>query len=138
MNRNDFKTLARVRLKEARTLLKAGLYAGAYYLTGYVVECGLKACIAKKTKRFDFPPEKKAIEDVYTHSPTRLIVAAKLGKELDEEKAANPDFSKAWAVVANWSEVSRYGSRDETAARALFDAVTNPKYGVFRWIRKHW
>jgi HEPN domain-containing protein len=32
-------------------LLEAGLYAGAYYLAGYAVECALKACIAKKTAR---------------------------------------------------------------------------------------
>jgi len=57
MNRDDIKKLARIRLKEAKALLKARLFSGAYYLAGYVVECGLKACICRKTKRFDFPPK---------------------------------------------------------------------------------
>ena len=55
MNRDDLRQLARIRLKDARALLNIRNYDGAYYLSGYVVECGLKACIAKKTRRYDFP-----------------------------------------------------------------------------------
>jgi HEPN domain-containing protein len=66
MNRNDFKVIARIRLKEARVLLKNNCYDGAYYLSGYAVECSLKACIAKQTRRHDFP-EKKAVQESYTH-----------------------------------------------------------------------
>ena len=51
MNRYDLRKLAKIRLKEAQILLKNGNYDGAYYLSGYVVECGLKACIAKGTKK---------------------------------------------------------------------------------------
>ena len=50
MNRADFQKLAEIRLEEAATLLNAGKFDGAYYLSGYAVECGLKACIAKQTK----------------------------------------------------------------------------------------
>ena len=49
MNRNDFQQLADVRINEAEALLVQGKYDGAYYLAGYAVECGLKACIAKLT-----------------------------------------------------------------------------------------
>src|SRR5712692_7302814 len=59
MNRNDLRRLARIRLKEARVLLKAACYDGAYYLCGYAVECGLKACIAKATRRSEFPDLEK-------------------------------------------------------------------------------
>jgi HEPN domain-containing protein len=47
--------MAMVRLKEANVLLRLGLSDGAYYLAGYAVECALKACIAKGTRRYEFP-----------------------------------------------------------------------------------
>ena len=46
MNRSDFQQLADVRIDEAAVLFAQGKYDGAYYLAGYAVECGLKACIA--------------------------------------------------------------------------------------------
>lgn len=55
MNRQQLKNIALTRLEEVEVLLKNRKYSGAYYLSGYVVECALKACIAKQTKRFDFP-----------------------------------------------------------------------------------
>jgi len=70
MNRSDFKKLAKVRLKDAQALLEKGCYSGAYYLAGYAVECGLKACIAKQTREFDFPPDRKVIDAVYIHDLT--------------------------------------------------------------------
>jgi hypothetical protein len=54
MNRGEFQELAMIRLQDAKMLLDSECYDGAYYLTGYVIECALKACIAKKTKEFDF------------------------------------------------------------------------------------
>jgi HEPN domain-containing protein len=56
MNRTEFQSLAEVRIREAKALLDAGLWDGAYYLAGYAVECALKACIAKRTRAEDFPP----------------------------------------------------------------------------------
>jgi HEPN domain-containing protein len=55
MNRGELRQLAETRLAEAQILLRAGMWSGAYYLVGYAVECGLKACIAKGTKQDDFP-----------------------------------------------------------------------------------
>jgi hypothetical protein len=40
-----------VRLAEAEALMNLGHADGAYYLAGYAVECGLKACIAQETQR---------------------------------------------------------------------------------------
>jgi len=56
--RKDFQRLAELRAKEAATLAKTGNQQGAYYLAGFAVECALKACIAKKTRRHDFPADK--------------------------------------------------------------------------------
>jgi HEPN domain-containing protein len=51
MNRDTLQRISNQRRREVAVLLEAGLYAGAYYLAGYAVECALKACIAKKTAR---------------------------------------------------------------------------------------
>jgi hypothetical protein len=77
VNRRDFQLLSAVRLKEAKALLEAGFPDGAYYLAGYSVECALKACIAKRTNRHDFPDKKRANES-YTHNLTQLVITAKL------------------------------------------------------------
>jgi HEPN domain-containing protein len=61
VDRKDLQALSNVRLKEAKALLGAGLWDGAYYLAGYAVECALKACIAKQTQRYEFPDKKRVI-----------------------------------------------------------------------------
>jgi hypothetical protein len=45
VNRVQLRQLAEDRLLDAERLLTGGRWAGAYYLAGYAVECGLKACI---------------------------------------------------------------------------------------------
>ena len=64
--RSDFRILSETRLEEARLLLKGRRHLGAYYLAGYAVECALKACIAKQRKRFEFPPKRKSVEQMYS------------------------------------------------------------------------
>ena len=64
MNRAEFKKLALTPLDDARVLLKNRRYSAAFYLAGYAVECSLKACLAKKTRRFDFPPEPEQVKNV--------------------------------------------------------------------------
>ena len=44
---------------------------GAYYLAGYAIECALKACIAKATRRYDFPDRKK-VDASHTHDLREL------------------------------------------------------------------
>lgn len=91
MNRQDLQGLARSRIAEARFLLRGGLHSGAYYLAGYAVECGLKACIAKKTRRFDFP-DKKAVDSSYVHDLEKLVGVAGLTQELQLESKTRPAF----------------------------------------------
>lgn len=136
MNRRDFQELARVRLDEARTLLAAGRFDGSYYLSGYAVECALKACIAKKTRRYEFPP--RAVGDMYTHDLPRLIRAAGLDKALEQAVAADNEFADRWTTAQKWSADSRYVRYTERQAQKLYDALTNRRTGVLRWVRRHW
>jgi len=68
----EFQQLARMRLKDARVLLRSGNTEAAFYLTGVAVECAVKACIAKNTRRHDFPPNQSAVWDIYTHDLGKL------------------------------------------------------------------
>ena len=137
MNKDDFKNLAQIRIREANALLKNGRYEGAYYLCGYAIECGLKAYIAKKTKRYDFP-DKKTVIDSYKHDLSSLVGTAGLELKLDKEIEKNSKFEVNWGIVKDWSVVSRYEKHNEKEARDLFSAVSNKKDGVFQWIKKYW
>jgi hypothetical protein len=76
--RRDFKVLADLRVDEAYVLLVGGKQLGAYYLCGYAVECGLKACIAKRMKLYRFPPKKEYIHKIYSHNLDGLVSAREL------------------------------------------------------------
>ena len=137
MNRQDLQNLARIRIREARTLLKAGLPDGAYYLAGYSVECALKACIAKGTRRHDFP-DKKRVDAMYTHRLPELVRLAELEAERVARSARDPEFRKNWDLVQQWSEQSRYERHGAASSSALVGAVDNRTYGVLQWLRRHW
>ncbi len=82
VNRSEFQVLARSRLQDAAVLHQAGRFDGAYYLFGLAVECGLKACISRKTRRYDFPDRDLALKS-HQHELSRLVEAAGLGTVLD-------------------------------------------------------
>src|SRR3954464_13012587 len=108
MNRTDFKKLVELRVKEAKILLDNKCYEGAYYLAGYAVECALKACIAKKTKRYDFPPSEKTVREFYTHELEKLVRGADLAGALKSKEVSDVQFSLNWAVAKGWKEQARY------------------------------
>lgn len=138
MNRSDFQELSRVREREARAMLRAGHAPGAYYLGGYSVECALKACIAKQTRRHDFP-DKGLAQQVYVHDLEKLLRLAGLEPEFKSALAANPELRLNWAVAKDWNELSRYDlSVGETAAKDLMSACTARKHGVLPWVRERW
>ena len=137
MNRADFQRLAQVRLGEARVLLDNAQYAGAYYLSGYVVECALKACIARQTQQYDLP-DRNLVNQSYTHDLTRLINVAGLRLSLDQESNRDPLFAVYWNVVKDWSEESRYLEQSEAVARDLYTAIADTHHGVFQWIQQYW
>jgi HEPN domain-containing protein len=137
VDRKDLQDLSKVRLKEARALLKQGLYDGAYYLAGYAVECALKACIAKGTQRYEFP-DKKKVESSHSHNLRELIKIADLEDARIEEASKDPDFRTNWDVVQSWSEQSRYRRHRSESAQTLLEAVGDRRHGVISWIKLHW
>ena len=101
------RELALLRLTEAKALLKNGHYDGAYYLSGYIIECALKACVAKQTQKHQFP-DKKTADASHTHKLEDLLKVAQLGDVHREQARANLVFEANWNLVRDWSEQSRY------------------------------
>jgi HEPN domain-containing protein len=137
MDRKDLRALSRVRLSEARALLKAGLPDGAYYLAGYAAECALKACIAKETRRYEFP-EKKRVSASHTHDLADLVKVAELQDALQAAAKSDPVFRQYWNDVQSWSEQSRYGKHSQESARELIEAIGDRNHGVMKWVKHYW
>ena len=137
MTKADLQQLAEDRIEEAKILLDAGKFGGAYYLAGYAVECGLKACIANLLKSEVFP-EKTFSEKCYIHDLGKLMVLADLKDRHGFDMAADADLSRNWGTAAFWTEASRYESKPETEARELYEAITNSAHGVLPWIKRYW
>jgi uncharacterized protein YjaG (DUF416 family) len=137
MDRKALQELSKVRLREARALLAVGLVDGAYYLAGYAIECALKACIAKKTRRHEFPDRKK-VETSYSHKLLDLVRVAGLEDACLERARSDPAFRTNWDVVQLWSEQSRYERYRPEAAHELLEAIGDRRHGVMSWIKLHW
>jgi hypothetical protein len=137
MNRQHLQKIARLRVQEARILLNARQYAGAHYLIGYAIECALKACVAKQTRRYDFP-DKRIANEAFTHDLEKLIRVAGLGLDFANDRTTNRALEINWAVVKDWSEAVRYEyGITEAQAKDLYSASVG-RNGVLPWIRKRW
>jgi len=138
MNKNDLEQLVDIRIKEAKVLLDANSYQGAYYLAGYSLECAIKACIAKQVKQYDFPNLELA-HNSYSHKLTDLLGVAGLKQKLSEKERNDMDFKLNWAVVKDWSEKARYESRvEERKAKDLYEAITHNQSGILAWLKTFW
>lgn len=118
MTRADLQRLTLARLQDAENLFNARRYSGAYHFAGLAVECAIKACIAKRTKRFEF---------------------ADLQSLLEEERAQNPGFDQNWSIIIKWRIDSRYDlSNGRQAASLLIASITQQPDGVLPWLQVYW
>jgi HEPN domain-containing protein len=139
VNRQDLRQLAQDRLQDAAALLAVGRWPGAYYLVGYAVECGLKACIMAHVEATGaIFQDKKFAERCWTHNLEVLVVQANLKPALDALAGANANFSGNWGTANDWEERSRYQQKTQAEAQALYDAISSNPDGVFQWIQNHW
>lgn len=137
-SRAEFQTLADVRLAEARALLDAQLWDGAYYLAGYAIELALKSCVIRQAMIRDAFPDKKYSENCYTHNLEKLVEIAGLGTALQAAMVSNHRLSTNWGLVEGWSEVKRYHRVDRFESEELYRAVNENPAGVLPWIRSQW
>jgi len=137
VTRKELQALAVLRVREAKLLLKNDCPDGAYYLAGYAAECAIKACIARRTVRYEFP-DKKRFEQSWTHNFKDLIAAAELTKVLGDDEKQHPDLSANWAIVRKWKAESRYARYSRAEAEELLNALEDRRHGVLRWLKHHW
>jgi hypothetical protein len=139
LNRTELRQLADDRVLDARSLLNTSRWSGAYYLGGYAMECGLKACVlAFVEKTGQIFRDKRFSEKCFTHNLIDLIDVAGLKKEHEDLLKTNPAFALYWGVAKKWTEAARYQQKSEKEARELDEAITNDPDGVLRWIRTNW
>ena len=138
-SRTEFQQLADVRVEEAAALLAAGLWSGAYYVVGYAVEFGLKACVLARVERtgiiFD---DKKFSEKCWRHDIEALLALADLKSPRDADAPPSSLKRLNWETAGAWNEGCRYKRFSQAAAEDLFDAITNPIEGVLPWIKGRW
>src|SRR5579871_4074947 len=125
MNRSEFQQLADVRIAEAGVLLANDMWDGAYYLAGYAVECGLKACILRLVEQTGIIFEdKKFAEKCWTHDIEVLVALAGLKAVRDADNATDPVRERNWLAAKDWNESQRYSRTPEADARKLYEAIT--------------
>jgi hypothetical protein len=139
VNRQEARQLADEWVVDAKLLLDAGRWHAAYYLAGYAVECGLKACVLAYIERTGIIfQDRRFAERCYTHDLASLVKAADLEIARGRDVAANPALGLSWDTVFNWNVDRRYLATSESDARGLYQAVTDNADGVLPWIRIRW
>ena len=131
--------LAALRLEEAKLLFREKQFSGAYYIAGYAIECALKACIAAQFRENEIP-DRKFVNDIYTHDLEELLALAGLQKPLEMEWRSNPDFKIQWLVIIKWSGEARYTVWTEDQAKGIIDAIDGDGRigGLFQWLSARW
>jgi HEPN domain-containing protein len=133
----DLEALADTRLDDAVHLFRATRYSAAYYLAGYAVELGIKACIASLFQA-NVIPEKSFVNAVYSHKLDELLGLAGIKRQLQDDMKNDAVLSAAWGVASKWNETSRYEMWDQFAAASMIQAVGDQNHGVLQWLKKHW
>ncbi len=135
MNRIDLQNLAEERLGDAQVLFTNNRFGAAYYVVGYAVECGLKACIAKLTRAEDFY-DKTLAKNIFKHDLEELANYARF--DVKQLSQTDSKFAANWAQVKDWSEESRYEIHMQVEAEQMIKAVQDPGHGVMQCIRRYW
>lgn len=139
--RRELKTLARLRLREAYALFDAGLYDGAAYLCGYVVELALKARICRLMDLATYPESGKLQSALRTHNLEDLLMLGGLRPALKRASGRTPGLQMNWEVLLAWTPETRYqpqGTHSRQTALKWLGAVNHPTDGVFAWIARRW
>lgn len=107
LGRRQWRLLANERLADLRALHAGQRWSGVYHMAGLTVECGLKAIVAKRFKR-DQWPEKDLGSKIYQHKASLLIqyLPDFAKTDLESERLSNSLHllyagSKFWAWMSN-------------------------------------
>jgi HEPN domain-containing protein len=140
MNRLEWQKLAERWLVDAKRLLDEHRWSASYYLAGYAVECGLKACILKRlvAESEVIFESRRFSENCWTHDLAELVKLAGLEPARVVDVAANVVLKENWVTALTWSEKARYKTVSHHLAKKLYAAVANKPNGVMQWIKGRW
>jgi hypothetical protein len=114
----DLTSIARARLRDAKSLFASKRYDGAVYMSGYAVELALKARIVRTLKwAGGFPETPAEFSGLQTFKSHNLDVLLKL---TGWQAKIRTKYPVDWARVSQWDPESRY---DRTGAVTQADAV---------------
>ncbi|MBF0495922.1 MAG: HEPN domain-containing protein [Deltaproteobacteria bacterium] len=136
----ELKELANIRLEEVKSLFASELYDGAWYLTGYVVEMALKACICRTLDLDEYPEEGELSRSFKTHRLDILLTLSGLGRKLSQDANNNLRLLENWSGITEWNESIRYspvGTIQKEQVEKIISSLEDED-GVFTWIKKHW
>ncbi|TAI63002.1 HEPN domain-containing protein [Bradyrhizobium sp. Leo170] len=134
--RGTLQRLALAKIEDARLLYENSRFSNSYYLYGYGIELGLKACIARQMVA-ETVPDKAVLRGFFDHDVTKLVGLAGLAEFLKTARE-NPEFDVRWAIASEWSAESRYDMIDAVTAAAMRDAVENSEFGIMQWLQRFW
>ena len=77
VKRDDLQRLGEAVFRDAAFLFEHARYSNSYYLAGYAIEFGLKACIAKLVVA-EAIPDRDLVKSVYSHDFRTLVGLAGL------------------------------------------------------------
>jgi hypothetical protein len=105
VNRAELQQLAEARILDAEALLDASRWSAAYYLTGYAVECGLKACVLAHIEKTGiiFKDRKylRNLANCWTHDLSVLVDLAGLKQEFGEARGVSSALDANWDITSN-------------------------------------
>jgi hypothetical protein len=136
--KQQLRDLANLRLREAEVLFAAGLYDGAAYLCGYVVELALKARICRVLDANEYPDGGKYKQVYAVHDFAQLLFLSGLRPKMDP---SNVTLFNNWSIAVPWNPERRYsppGTHSRQDAEEILDAIRDKNDGILRWIKKYW
>ena len=141
MIRRELQKIALVRLKEAKTLYDNGLYDGAVYLCGYVVEAALKARICRHLQMKEYLDTGDMKSMFLSHDFDRLLLLSGLKNRINLANRRRTNLFKHWSLLTTWTPDMRYasvGTYDQRYAGDLIKALEDANDGFLVWIKKLW
>ena len=124
ISRQQLRSIARARLRDAQALLRARRYDGAVYLCGYAIEIALKARICRALGWPLFPEENREFEGYQSLRTHRLDVLLHFS---GMEARIKTRMMAEWSLVEMWRPEMRYrrvGTADRRDAADMVTAAT--------------
>jgi len=141
MTRKELQKIAIIRLKESKTLYDNGLYDGAVYLCGYVVESALKARICRHLQMKEYLDTGDMKNVFLSHNFDRLLFLSGLKNRINLANRRGTNLFRNWSLLTTWTPDMRYasvGTYNQQYAEDLIKALEDGSDGFLVWIKKLW